>query len=67
MIISVGARPAGKSEGEDSGWYELGNVKPDTYTAVVRQAGKEDIRFTQAVKDGEEISWEVSMKDLANK
>jgi hypothetical protein len=55
---------AGKSEGEESGWYELGNVKPDTYTAVVRRPGKDDFRYTRSVQDGEELSWEVSMKEL---
>jgi hypothetical protein len=59
----------GRKEGDDTGWYEIGNIKPDTYTAVIRQQGKPELRFSREVRDGEKASWEVSMKALmeANK
>ena len=46
---------------DDSGWYEFGSVPPDTYTAVLRQAGKEDIRITRAIADGETVAWDIDV------
>lgn len=46
---------------DDSGWREIGNVPPDTYTIVVSEAGKPDKRFTRTIKDGEVSEWDVDM------
>jgi protocatechuate 3,4-dioxygenase beta subunit len=46
---------------EDSGWYEFGNVPPDTYTVVIAQPGEEDIRITRTVIDGEHVEWDIDV------
>lgn len=46
---------------DDSGWREIGNVPPDTYTVVVSEAGKPDKRYTRTIKDGEVVEWDVDM------
>lgn len=46
---------------DDSGWYEFGSVPPDTYTLVVRQRDREDLRITRTVADGETVEWDVDV------
>jgi protocatechuate 3,4-dioxygenase beta subunit len=46
---------------DDSGWREVGNVPPDTYTVVISEKGKPDKRYTRAIKDGETVEWDVDM------
>ncbi len=46
---------------DDSGWREIGNVPPDTYTIVISEAGKPDKRYTRTIKDGEVAEWDVDM------
>ena len=50
-----------KDKVEDSGWYEYGNVPPDTYTLVITEPGKEELRVTRTVADGETVSWELDV------
>ena len=50
-----------KDKVEDSGWYEYGNVAPDTYTIVVTEPGKEELRVTRTIADGETVSWELDV------
>ncbi len=52
---------SGTDKVEDSGWYEFGSVPPDTYTAVVRQQGREDIRITRTITDGETVEWDIDV------
>jgi hypothetical protein len=55
-----------KDEVADSGWYEFGSVPPDTYTIVVAEPGKEELRLTRTIADGEVFAWEVDVAtDLA--
>ena len=46
---------------ENSGWYEFGSVPPDTYTAVLREKGKEDIRIVRTIRDGEKVEWDIDV------
>lgn len=46
---------------EDSGWREVGNVPPDTYTVVVSEPGKPEKRYTKTIRDGEVVEWDVDM------
>ena len=46
---------------EDTGWYTIGNVPPDTYTIIVREPGQPELRVTREIKDGEEIEWDVDV------
>ncbi|MEQ1631218.1 MAG: carboxypeptidase-like regulatory domain-containing protein [Planctomycetota bacterium] len=52
---------ASKDSVENSGWYEFGSVPPDSYTIVVAEPGKPEIRITRAVADGETIEWDVDV------
>lgn len=61
MSILRRAMSAGVSKVEDSGWYEVGSVPPDTYTVIVTQQGKPEIRFTREIKDGETVEWDVDV------
>ncbi len=45
----------------DSGWYEFGSVPPDTYTAILREQGEEDIRIVRTIKDGETVEWDIDV------
>lgn len=47
---------------EDSGWYTFGSVPPDTYTAVLREAGQPDIRITRTIRDGEKVEWDIDLE-----
>src|SRR5690606_17230292 len=44
-----------------SGWREVGNVPPDTYTLVVTEPGKPERRFTRTIRDGEVVTWDVDL------
>ena len=46
---------------KDSGWYEFGSVPPDTYTIVVAEPGKPELRVTRAILDGETIEWDIDV------
>jgi|GEM_PF-1938397 len=46
---------------ENSGWYEFGSVPPDTYTAVLKEKGKEDIRIVRTIRDGETVEWDIDV------
>jgi hypothetical protein len=52
---------AGKDSVANSGWYEFGSVPPDTYTIVVREPGKPELRVTRAIRDGETVEWDVDV------
>ncbi|MBL9079738.1 MAG: carboxypeptidase regulatory-like domain-containing protein [Planctomycetes bacterium] len=45
----------------DSGWYEFGSVPPDTYTAVIAEPGKPEVRITRTIRDGETVEWDVDV------
>lgn len=45
----------------DSGWYEFGSVPPDTYTAVLREPGKEEVRIVRTIRDGETVEWDIDV------
>lgn len=51
----------GRQKKDDSGWYEIGNVPPDTYTIIVSEEGQPDISVTRTIRDGEELRWEIDM------
>lgn len=60
--MSVMKRLVGsKDKVEDSGWYEYGNVPPDTYTIVLTEPGKEELRITRTIADGEKVDWELDV------
>ncbi len=46
---------------EDSGWYEFGSVPPDTYTVVLAEAGKPEVRITRTIADGETVAWDIDV------
>ena len=46
---------------QDSGWYEFGSVPPDTYTAVITEAGKPDVRITRTITDGQTFEWDIDV------
>lgn len=52
---------ASKDEVADSGWYEFGSVPPDTYTVVVTEPGKPELRITRVVADGDKVEWDVDV------
>jgi hypothetical protein len=52
---------------DDSGWHEIGNVPPDTYTVIVREKGKPELKFTREIKDGETAEWDIDMAAEAKK
>ena len=59
-----------RDEVKDSGWYEFGSIPPDTYTAVIAEAGKPEIRITRTVMDGETVEWDIDVQaelDARNK
>ena len=45
----------------DSGWYEFGSVPPDTYTAVIAEPGKPELRITRIIADGETVEWDIDV------
>ena len=49
------------SQVADTGWYEFGSVPPDTYTLVVTEPGKPELRVTRAIADGETVEWDVDV------
>jgi len=60
--LSVMKRLMGsKDEVADSGWYSFGSVPPDTYTAVITEKGKPDMRITRTIADGETVEWDVDV------
>ncbi len=52
---------ASRDEVQDSGWYEFGSVPPDTYTAVIAEPGKPEIRIVRTIADGETVEWDVDV------
>ncbi|MBX3464619.1 MAG: carboxypeptidase regulatory-like domain-containing protein, partial [Planctomycetes bacterium] len=60
--LSVMKRLMGsRDQVDDSGWYEFGSVPPDTYTAVITEPGKPEIRITRTIQDGETVEWDVDI------
>ncbi|MCC7063672.1 MAG: carboxypeptidase regulatory-like domain-containing protein [Planctomycetes bacterium] len=60
--LSVMKRLMGsKDEVADSGWYTFGSVPPDTYTAVITEQGKPELRITRTIRDGETVEWDVDV------
>jgi protocatechuate 3,4-dioxygenase beta subunit len=51
-----------KDEVDDSGWYQYGSVPPDTYTLVVAEPGKPEIRITRVIDDGDTVEWDVDVQ-----
>ena len=61
-VMSVFKRMMGRKEKkEDTGWYEVGSVPPDTYTIVITEEGKPDLRVTREILDGETIEWDIDV------
>jgi protocatechuate 3,4-dioxygenase beta subunit len=46
---------------DDSGWFEFGSVPPDTYTAVLAEPGKPELRIVRTIADGETVAWEIDV------
>lgn len=46
---------------QDSGWYEFGSVPPDTYTAILAEPGKPEIRIVRTIADGETVEWDIDV------
>lgn len=51
----------GGDEKARSGWIDVGSVAPDTYTIIVSEPGKPDIRLTRRIRDGERAVWEFDL------
>ncbi len=50
-----------QDEVDDSGWYSFGSVPPDTYTIVVAEPGKPELRITRTIADGETVEWDIDV------
>lgn len=50
---------SGSAKVDDTGWYEVGSVPPDTYTIVITEPGQPEIRVTRTIRDGEVAEWDV--------
>ena len=46
---------------EDTGWREVGNVPPDTYTVIITEKGKPEVRTTKTLRDGETVEWDIDV------
>ncbi len=46
---------------ESSGWYEFGSVPPDTYTAILTEPGKPEVRIVRTIADGETVEWDIDV------
>ena len=51
-----------RDEVADSGWYTFGSVPPDTYTVVIAEPGKPEMRVTRTIMDGETIEWDIDVQ-----
>ncbi|MCR9248664.1 MAG: carboxypeptidase-like regulatory domain-containing protein [bacterium] len=51
-----------RDEVKDSGWYEFGSVPPDTYTVIIAEAGKPEVRITRTIMDGETVEWDIDVQ-----
>ncbi len=71
--LSVMRRLMNRDNVQDSGWYEFGSVPPDTYTAILAEPGKPEIRIVRTIADGETVEWDIDIaaelaaRDAANK
>jgi len=71
--LSVMRRLMNRDTVQDSGWYEFGSVPPDTYTAILAEPGKPEIRIVRTIADGETVEWDIDIaaelaaRDAANK
>ena len=36
-------------------------MPPDTYTAILKEQGEEDIRIVRTIKDGETVEWDIDV------
>jgi protocatechuate 3,4-dioxygenase beta subunit len=50
-----------RDEVASSGWYEFGSVPPDTYTAVLAEPGKPEVRIVRTIADGETVEWDIDV------
>ncbi|MBI5849832.1 MAG: carboxypeptidase regulatory-like domain-containing protein [Planctomycetes bacterium] len=46
---------------DDSGWREIGNVPPDHYTVVIQEPGKQELKVTRDIRDGETVEWDLDV------
>ena len=53
----------GKKKKDSSGWHEIGNIRPDTYTVIIKEKGQPDIRVVRTIHDGEEARWDLDMEE----
>jgi len=53
----------GKTKRDSSGWHEIGNIPPDTYTVIIQEKGQSDIEVKRTIKDGEEARWDINMAE----
>ena len=61
-VISVMRRFMSDTEKkDDTGWREIGSVPPDTYTVIVTEKGKPELRFTKTLRDGEKVEWDIDV------
>lgn len=51
----------GRDGKTEEGWIDVGSVAPDTYTIVVSEPGKPDVRITRRVRDGERAVWDFDL------
>lgn len=47
---------------DDSGWYSLGQVPPDTYTVIIREPGQPELSVTRTLLDGQTYEWEIDVQ-----
>ncbi len=61
-VLSVFAKlMRGKTKRDSSGWHEIGNIPPDTYTVIIQEKGQPDIKVQRTIRDGEEARWDINM------
>ena len=52
---------ANKDSVANSGWYEFGSVPPDTYTILIREPNKPEMRIVRTIRDGEKVEWDIDV------
>ena len=63
-VLSVFKKLMGSNTKRDSsGWHEIGNIPPDTYTLIIQEKGQPDIEVKRTIKDGEEARWDINMAE----
>lgn len=59
--LTVMRRLMNRDTVQDSGWYEFGSVPPDTYTAILAEPGKPELRIVRTIADGETVEWDIDV------